>query len=138
LAPGTALALTQAMQVRIVANSRSFFRPLAAIVIVCVALMALFQVDLSSRDEWRRTAHGWERSGAWLVAASDPVASLEKPLIHLPAKTRFDTHPIALAFGQLVGTLLALFAVAPKTERTQHGGLRSVISRSFRASVFGS
>src|SRR4051812_3989475 len=119
------------MQIRVVANSRTIYRPLMAIVAVSVALLMLLQVDLSSRDEWRRTAHGWERSGPWLVAASDPIASPQKPAIKLPATARLDTHPIGLAFAQLVGTLLALFAVAKHAERPRHGGLLSAIAKSF-------
>src|SRR4051794_19927705 len=100
------------MHLRIVANSRTIYRPLMAIVAVCVVLMMLFQVDLSSREDWRRTAHGWERSGPWLVAATGQIASSQKPTTKLPATARCDTHPVGLAFAQLVGTLLALFAAA--------------------------
>jgi len=126
------------MQVRVVANRRTFFRPLAAIVAASVVLLTLLQVDFSSREEWRRTAHGWERSSAWLVAASGPAASLPKQSVQSPANFRLDTHPIVLAFVQVLGTLLALFTVAPNAAWPSHGGLLAAISRSFRASVFGS
>ena len=122
------------MQIRVVADSRRAYRPLMAIVAVFMLLLMLFQVDISSREDWRRTAHGWEHSGAWLVAA----ASLQKPTMELPANSRFDTHPVALAFAELVSTLLALFAAASNAERAQHRGLLSAIAKSFRASVFGS
>ena len=126
------------MHIRVVADSRNAYRPLAAMVAVCVVLMTLLQLDLSPRGQWRRTAQGWERSGAWLVAASVPAPSLQKPSIHSPANARFDTHPIAIAFAQLVGTLLALFAAAPNPNRAQRSGLLTTLSASFRASAFGS
>jgi hypothetical protein len=123
-----------------VTNNRAGFGPLATVtvLVLCLLVTAWLQVDFSHPDEWRRTAHGWERSNPWLVASGEPVASMKASPSHSSAKMRFDTHPIVLAFAQVVGTLLALLAAAPGFGHPQHVGVLSAISRSFRASVFGS
>jgi len=128
------------MRVRLVICNRTTYVPIATatVLVICLLVTACLQVDLSRPDEWRRTAHGWERSAAWLVASGEPVEVAKGPSSHLSGKMRFDTHPIVLAFAQVVGTLLALFAAAPGFGRPQGIGLLSAISRSFRASVFGS
>jgi len=126
------------MRLRLTANNHAAHGPVVGLVIMCLLVMAWLPADFSSREEWRRTAQGWERSGGWLVAASGPVESLQRPPVHAAAKVRLDTHPVVLAFARLISTLLAIFATAPLADRPLHGGLISVISRSFRASVFGS
>jgi hypothetical protein len=126
------------MRVRIIANNRAGYGPVAAGLVLCVAFAIWLQVDFSRPEEWRRTAQGWERSTMWLVVASGPAESIKSSPARVSAKIRFDTHPIVLAFVQVVGTLLAFFAAAAYRQRPEHGGLLSAILRSFRASAFGS
>lgn len=51
--------------------------------------------DLS--DNWVRTADGWERSSNWTPSLAEPPA----------------VHPLVIAAGQLLVSMLALAAAAP-------------------------
>ena len=89
----------------------------------------------NTHDDWRRTANGWERTTDWPRAAA---AVSKQPRIRARSQPsiRFDTHPAALALGQLTAILLALFAW-PASKRPAKTGWLSAITRSFRASFFG-
>jgi hypothetical protein len=92
-------------------------------------------------DGWRRTASGWERTLDW---HSVRLASFIRPSADSPpgvrvAGSRMDTHPAALALLELLGAMLALFAIP--SQRVQLlsalASLPAAIARSFRASAFG-
>src|SRR4051812_36174438 len=131
-----------------VQSSFTFARTLTAAAIVligvilsCLSVGAVNDAGPASRDDWRRTANGWERATAW----SKPVlaaARINQPHYagYRTFRGRFDTHPAGLALLQLVGALVALAAFrssgAPATGRRPHW--KAALARSFRASAFGS
>src|SRR5262245_52137274 len=87
---------------------------LTAIALSCLSVGGLGSPPTAGRDDWRRTAHGWERTTAWRISAApdrkiNPAQTSKKAAKY----TRFDTHPAALAFVQLIGALTALAAFPP-------------------------
>jgi hypothetical protein len=96
-------------------------------------------------DDWRRTAHGWERVSGWsnsartaagFGAAIDPLPVAEWPN---HKRTRADAHPAALALAQLVGSMLALAVFSPRgSSLLKEKSFFALLTGSFRASVFGS
>ena len=117
---------------------------LAAGVALLVAVFLGFAFSSPERgataDTWRRTADGWERVGDWRPAAPRARESLDQSR-HVPETLpRLDTHPAVLALAQLVAVLLTL-AWRPKRASMPANWLETLpaaISRSFRASIFGS
>jgi len=118
---------------------------------VCAALLSglvagTFVVDvggwLQSGNEWRRTAHGWERSDRWpsttgTTQSAESPRSVTKGLGHNGHRT--DAHPAALALTQLVASMLALAIFSPRGQSMlSETSLSAILARSFRASVFGS
>jgi len=121
------------------------FTASVAIILLAAALATLTVGSFGSapptaRDDWRRTANGWERAAAWPKAIAHSAANLRSqapgtPIFH----GRFDTHPAALALAELVGSLIALAVFAsPSRAKTGHIHWTTILSRSFRASAFGS
>src|SRR5262245_3068574 len=112
-----------------------------AIVLIGLALSCLSVGGFGSpppvrHDDWRRTAHGWERSTAWQIPAVPRLnANQSQKPKNTANQTRFDTHPAALALLQLVGALTALAYFTPtaavKSTRGPHW--KTALSRSFRA-----
>jgi hypothetical protein len=94
----------------------------------------------AARDDWRRTANGWERAAAWPKSIAHSAANLRSQAPGKPIfQGRFDTHPAALALAELVGSLIALAVFAsPSRAKTGHIHWTTILSRSFRASAFGS
>jgi len=94
-------------------------------------------------DDWRRTAHGWERIDQWSpppAHRSDSNHQSPANAIRHAASGRLDTHPAVLALAELVGVLVALWsfpATSPGSGRFA-GGCSAFLARSFRASAFGS
>ena len=91
-------------------------------------------------NEWRRTADGWEWVGTWPAPAIKIATKPRQPTpVVRHAQLRLDTHPAALALLQLVGVLLSLVAFRSQSSHGQDSiDWKSVLARSFRASVFGS
>jgi hypothetical protein len=101
--------------------------------------------SLKTTDDWRRTAHGWERVSGWPHVARNPAitglaASLPpvaKRSIH--GTNPSDAHPAALALAQLVGSMLSLAGFSPRGRSfLRETSFAMLLRRSFRASVFGS
>jgi hypothetical protein len=93
------------------------------------------------QDDWRRTAHGWERTIAWPKLPTESAKKSVRPLkSYRPWSIRLDTHPAGLALLQLVGGLAALAAFGPsRSAATAHRPhWKVILARSFRASAFGS
>jgi hypothetical protein len=118
---------------------------------ICTALLSglvagMFVIDVGarvqSRDDWRRTVHGWEHNDRWLSAARtrqsfEPPRAYAKGFAHNGRRT--DAHPAALALAQLVGSMLALAIFSPRgRSMLSETSLTAILARSFRASVFGS
>jgi len=113
---------------------------------ICAALLAglcagLFAAaigrPLKSAGEWRRTAHGWERTIAWSQTHSDAA----KVGFHRSGekRARLDTHPAALALFQLTAAMLALAIFGPRGRLfLQQTSFSKLLAQSFRASAFGS
>jgi hypothetical protein len=85
-------------------------------------------------DDWRRTASGWERVGHWPVSTDSGTA---RPATSPTLRASMNTHPAVLALGQLVGVLVVL-GLFSSSQSHASGGLIGRVSRSFRASAFGS
>jgi hypothetical protein len=101
--------------------------------------------SLKPTDDWRRTAHGWERVSGWSHAVRSPAFTGSTASLRPPAQrsirsvNRTDTHPAALALAQLIGSMLSLAIFSPRG-RSLLGetSCTELLGRSFRASVFGS
>jgi hypothetical protein len=100
---------------------------------------------VSSTDDWRRTANGWERTSNWSSTAwgatNRQVGESQTGFVirALNHRRRIDAHPAALALLQLIGSMLALAAFSPRgREILTDRPFFALIARSFRASVFGS
>jgi len=91
-------------------------------------------------DDWRRTAHGWERSSDWPKIARHRIEARQlQPLAAIHSTARIDVHPAALALFQLTASLLVLAASrAGATANATSPSLGTLVARSFRASAFGS
>lgn len=100
----------------------------------------------NASDDWRRTANGWERNHSWPTAISPAWR-----LFHINAfasttsrtqassRPRLDTHPAVLALAQLFASILVLSLFrSPQQASPSLSALLATISRSFRASAFGS
>ncbi len=114
---------------------------LIGVVLSCLSVGTFQAAPSAHHDEWRRTAHGWERAAAWAKPASLSAKSNQPKRVSSSGFSgRFDTHPAALALVQLVGALTALAAFTPfsacVTAHRPHW--KAVLARSFRASAFGS
>jgi hypothetical protein len=101
--------------------------------------------SVQKNDDWRRTAHGWERLSAWSSAtqitaisgSSAPNRPVTGRAIHL--RNRADAHPAAVALMQLVGSMLALAIFSPRGRSLlREKSLSTLLAGSFRASAFGS
>ena len=114
---------------------------LIAAIVTCLTVSGSNSSDPAQHDNWRRTAHGWERTTAWPKPPPKPATNSrpQRPSFHA-SRSRFDTHPAGLALLQLAGSLAALAvfrsALAPATTRRPHW--KAILARSFRASAFGS
>jgi hypothetical protein len=88
-------------------------------------------------DDWRRTAHGWERTMTWARAHRDAAILSFKQASDKQA--RLDTHPAALALFQLTAAMLALALFGPRGRTLlRKTPIFELLVRSFRASAFGS
>ena len=92
-------------------------------------------------EAWRRTASGWELASSWQIPVNGSTTHRTASNLtgsHAPS-LRLDTHPAALALLQLMAVFAAL-ACCSRRSPLQAGmaGLPAIISRSFRASFFGS
>jgi hypothetical protein len=101
--------------------------------------------SLKPADDWRRTAHGWERVRGWsnsarssaiIESTASPRPVAERSIRNL---NRTDAHPAALALTQLVGSMLSLAVFSPRGRSfLRETSFAMLLRRSFRASVFGS
>lgn len=101
--------------------------------------------SLKPTDDWRRTAHGWERVSGWSNAARSlamtGLPGSRPPVLErsIHQGKRMDAHPAALALAQLVGSMLSLAVFSPRGRSLVSGAsFLALLGRSFRASVFGS
>jgi len=98
--------------------------------------------QVSSGDEWRRTADGWQRIADWPSAKVSGrfVQASSARAVDRVQSARLDTHPAVLALVELVAILLALYSFPFGRQRplTPRDGWIRFLARSYRASVFGS
>src|SRR5436190_23952735 len=103
--------------------------------VVAISLVAFAATAGADEDNWRRTAHGWEKADAWLHQPA--VASRSATL----SSIRWDVHPAALLLVQ-VATVLAAMLLFPRPNSPLPSWLEEncivSLQRSFRASIFGS
>ena len=92
----------------------------------------------AAKSEWRRTSAGWERVDHW-PRTNEIARSRQQTSNHHGVARRIDTHPAVLALTQLVGSLLglAIFRSHRRSPLTVVA-ISAAITRSFRASAFGS
>jgi hypothetical protein len=103
-------------------------------------LLSVFSTRGSHDDAWRRTASGWERVSGWQAQASNSMPARTARIDAGVPSARFDTHPAALALlqiGVVVGAL-AFYSRPPVEAQNQQASVPAIISRSYRASFFGS
>jgi hypothetical protein len=106
-------------------------------VLVVGGISAFAAPTLRAEVEWRRTARGWEKMEHW--SSPNSHSAIESPAAN---RSRWDTHPAGLALVQTVGVLLAMIAFPRPNQSVPSKWLqedwRTVLRRSFRASLFGS
>jgi len=114
---------------------------LIAAVLSCLSIGASSSGRPLPHDDWRRTAGGWERATAWPKPAVQWTSNRQSKLAkNRLSNGRLDTHPAALALVQLAGAIGALAASASSASRVRarRSHWKAILTRSFRASAFGS